>query len=194
VLSREWNNINALDPIIRKYQLEEATSQDLLPLLLAKEWSVLDAIPTQNPIRRFYTASTDYEYEINQLWLDYQSIRNRLAQWDKSDSLRNDLVDFISAIYNIDYGLLTAWQYEAENAEVWMLWWVPWIVSTPSWESLWTPTFRTADWNATFFTEQYSAPISWNVNISEWWFASNPNMFDAWTAMEATDEELSCKL
>ena len=51
----------------------------------------------------------------NALWTMYQSIQDRLEQWDRSDTLRKDLIDFANNINSIDLKMESVWQNEQDK-------------------------------------------------------------------------------
>ena len=39
-----------------------------------------------------------------------------MMSWERDDWLKDDIIDFVDAIYNIDMWLMTSWEYESLNS------------------------------------------------------------------------------
>ena len=94
------------------YQIEWISPE--VQWLLEKEWITLWEWRNE-AIKNYYATMSDYEMELNALWEMNNSIINRLMEWDMSDDLKADLIDFVDAIYNIDNRISTPWEYDSMN-------------------------------------------------------------------------------
>ena len=101
-----------------KYTNEYYTQEKIFDVFNIQEWNLGEAIRNRLPIRKFYATSSDYEYEINELWKKKDAIINRLTSLEYSDDLKNDLIDFVDTIYSIDHGWTTPWIYDLDNSEI----------------------------------------------------------------------------
>ena len=139
-------------------------------------------IDVTQPVMTWWT-SID-EFESNLLWTKKNSIIRRLVEWNITDDLRDDLIDFVNTIYSIDYWLTTVWQYESMN----------------SWETNWSAIlspYTLNDKSIQVATSEWL--ISWPER-PEYFTGSelaqlNPMVpIDTTAAMEEADEQTSCKL